>query len=123
MVCDHCGGPMTKGHELVLNNRKWATIVGKSKSPYKPRDTILCPECIEMLNGGPLGLMDLLAVWHKGFRKSGDRFLGAVPMNLWYYQAKGMMEEVKPYILRHFQSCKAARRCWEEKGIKEEDLL
>ena len=124
IMCDHCGGPIIKGHELVLNNKKkWAEIVKRSKSQFEPKYTLLCPECIEALNGGPLRLFDLLCVWHKGFRKSGTKFIGAVPMNLWYYQQKGMMEKAKPFILRHLQSCEAARKCWNYCGIKEEDLL
>ena len=121
--CDHCGGPILPGHELVLRDTKWAEIVKKSKSPYKPRYTLLCPECIEKLNGGPLKLKDLLHVWHRGFRKSGSEFIGAVPMNLWYYRDRGMMEDVKPFILRHMRSHEAARKAWENCGIREEDLL
>jgi hypothetical protein len=117
--CDHCGGPILPGHELVLRDTKWAEIVKKSKSPYKPRYTLLCPECIEALNGGPLKPRDLLRWWHHG----SYPFIGAIPMNLWYYQDRGMMEDVKPFILRHMRSSKIARKAWENHGIKEKDLL
>lgn len=81
--CDHCGKEMIPGREIVLNDRKWADLVKNSKSTWTPKLTLLCPECIEELNGGPLDIKDLV---HK---KEGDLYIG-IPINFWYMRKRGL---------------------------------
>lgn len=116
--CDQCGKPMIHGHELVLNDKKWAELVKRSKSPYEPRFTLLCPECIEFLNGGPLKLKDLLTTWHR----KDKEIIGAIPMNTWYMREHGLMEKAKPFILKHIKLCPAARDAWSDHGVTEEKV-
>ena len=116
--CDQCGKTLTAGHELVLADTKWKELVAKSKSPWEPKFTLLCPECIEELNGGPLALADLLHEW----KMEGDRrLLGAVPMNLWYMREHGMMTEAKPYIKAMLERSRLARKVWEHAGLTTEE--
>lgn len=117
--CDHCGKQMTPGHELIVADLKWIKIVKKSKSPYEPKCTLLCPECIELLNGGPLKMRDLLHYWHRG---DGSLVLGAVPMNTWYMRERGLMEEAKPYILNHMRLRPSAKQAWSDHGVTEEEV-
>ncbi len=116
--CDQCGKQMISGHELVLNDSKWAELVKRSKSPYEPRFTLLCPECIEALNGGPLKLDDLLTTW---YRKNKE-IISAIPINAWYMREHGMMEKAKPFILGHIRLSPAARDAWSEQGVTEEEV-
>ena len=115
--CDQCGKQMISGHELVLNDSKWAELVKRSKSPYEPRFTLLCPECIEALNGGPLKLDDLLTTW---YRKNKE-IISAIPINAWYMREHGMMEKAKPFMLGHIRLSPAARDAWSEQGVTEEE--
>ncbi len=116
--CDQCGKQMVHGHELILSDKKWTELVKRSKSPYEPRFTLLCPECIELLNGGPLKLSELLTTWHR----KGKEIIGAVPMNTWYMREHGMMEKAKPYILSHIRLSPAARDAWSDHGVTEEEV-
>jgi hypothetical protein len=116
--CDQCGKQMVHGHELILSDKKWIELVKRSKSPYEPRFTLLCPECIELLNGGPLKLSELLTTWHR----KGKEIIGAVPMNTWYMREHGMMEKAKPYILSHIRLSPAARDAWSDHGVTEEEV-
>jgi hypothetical protein len=87
---------------LVLNDEKWEEIVKKSRSKYLPKNTVICPECIEELNEGPLRIEDLV---HDG---------RAVPMNYWYmrkHQTGGLR-----YILSDI-------RYWLRNGMKKEEIL
>jgi hypothetical protein len=81
--CDHCGKEMIPGREIVLNDRKWADLVKNSKSTWTPKQTLLCPECIEELNGGPLEIEDII---HK---KEGGLCIG-LPVNFWYMRKRGL---------------------------------
>jgi hypothetical protein len=84
---------MIHGHELIIDDEVWAELCERVGSPYSPRHTLLCPECIEELMGRPLTIMDLTIIsrGHKGKRV-------AIPMNLWYYRQSGMIKEAWPYI-------------------------
>ena len=94
--CDECGKPYSKNwrvRQLIVNNRKWEEICQKSKVvPYSPKNTFLCPECIEKLNGKPLTLEDLT-------QDDGRTY----PMNYWYFK-KYKINAFLP-ILHHVRKC------------------
>ena len=81
--CNHCGKEIIPGREIVLNDRKWTDLVKNSRSTWTPKQTLLCPECIEELNGGPLEIKDIV---HK---KEGGLCIG-IPINFWYMRKRGL---------------------------------
>ena len=91
-TCDCCHLQMTPGHELVIDDEIWAELCERAGSPYSPRYTLLCPECIEKLMGRPLTIMDLT------ISRGGARI--ALPMNLWYYRLYKLMPVAWPYIIQ-----------------------
>ena len=120
LICDECGCRIINGRELVLSDSKWDEIVKKSRSQKIPKRTLLCPECIERLNGGKIEFKDLLQVWSK------DKTLAAVPINYWYMRLNKMLtKENKPYILKHirlygtdvWKSCRKSYQNLKENGL------
>ena len=96
--CDQCGKELIPGREIVLNNEKWASIVSKSKSQWEPKFTLLCPDCIEELNGGPLKLEDVL-------QERGGILIG-IPINFWYMRKRGlpMFKYIRNNLRYHMES-------------------
>ena len=111
-ICDFCHKPMIHGHELIINDKFWEELCDRAGSPRQPKDTLLCPECIESLAGRPLTIYDLIIRW-----KLGRGCTGAVPMNLWYYRQEGMMKEAEPYIRAHIRCHRFAAEAWKKRGI------
>ena len=93
-VCDHCGCNMVHGREIIVNDKEWERLVGLSLSKNDPRDTLLCPECIEALNRGPLDIKQLV-------KKKGE-YEVFFPMNIWYVR-KNNIDVPLRYILGHYR--------------------
>lgn len=94
-ICYQCGCEITPGRELIVANDYWATLVSRSKSVHDPKHTLLCPECIESLNGGPLGIEELI--------QKREGYEGTLPpMNLWYIRKNNIKVPLR-YILGYFR--------------------
>jgi len=79
--CDLCGRDMSSTtEELVLNSKIWADICNRFNNKNKPKDTLLCPKCIEKLLGRSPTIKDLTS------NISGTIF----PINYWYLKKNGI---------------------------------
>lgn len=79
--CDLCGKCMlSTTEELVLNSKVWADICNRFDNKNNPKDTLLCPKCIEKLLGRSPTIEDLTS------DISGTVF----PINYWYLKKKGI---------------------------------
>ena len=118
--CDECGKEMIPGKELVIKDKTWEILVGKSKSPYPPKTTLLCPSCIEKLYGGIIKAEDLV---QEKTKKNGNTYIIALPMNYWYYKKHGY--NMFRGILGHYRYFKGPdeRRVWENSREKSESLI
>jgi hypothetical protein len=119
---------MTPGHELVIDDAIWEELCERAGSPYSPRYTLLCPECIEELMGRPLTIQDLTII-SKGH--GGARI--ALPMNLWYYRLYKLMPAAWPYIIKSIKTAtvwvdsngkrwdgkKTQKHAWIKAGLRE----
>lgn len=119
-VCDQCGCSMVHGREIIVNDLEWERLVGLSLSKNDPKNTLLCPECIEALNGGPLDIKQLV-------KKKGE-YEVFFPMNIWYVR-KNNIEVPLRYILGHYRYFERMyrrknfmshfRKIWEEDKSRE----
>jgi len=102
--CEVCGKELKE--ELVLNDIVWADVCKKANTPNLPRDTLICPECIEKTLGRSLKLEELLKV----SRMSGLEV--ALPINYWYMRKHKYIQQATPYIKNHIQTYLTGRiRC------------
>lgn len=90
-ICDSCGKELQD--ELMLNDETWSKVCEKIKSPYTPKETLLCPECIEKILGREVKLEEFV------------RIGGTIPpINYWYLKKYGYLKDAGKYILNHLKS-------------------
>lgn len=109
-ICDLCRKDLPKD-ELMLNDETWEEICKKINSPYIPKETLVCHECIEKVLGRPVKLSELI-------RTSKESELEVIPpINYWYLKKYGYLKEAKEYILNHIKYSKKFRTATYETWI------
>lgn len=94
--CEVCKKELKE--ELVLNDTVWDYICKKAGTLNSPKDTLICPNCIERILGRYVKLEELLRI----SRMSGLKVI--VPINYWYIKKHNYIQKATPYIKNHIKT-------------------